>query len=314
MDGASRPVRQTDPLPRQEWREIAPAKLNLALHITGQRADGYHTLSSLVAFAETGDSLTVREAEADALTLSGQFAEALRAGAAEENILVKAQRAARAIVEAAGGTLPPLALHLKKSLPVASGIGGGSADAAALLRIVAGLFPGCRNCLRSAALALGADVPMCFDGVPAMVEGLGEVSSPLLRFPATDCVLVNPGIAVSTPAVFRQLASRTNPPLPPVPATGFASLANLVSYLQTSRNDLAAPAGQLVPPIAAIEAALSQAGAGFARMSGSGATVFGLFASPGAAGRAAEILSRQHPGYWVMQTRLRPADTENALT
>jgi 4-diphosphocytidyl-2-C-methyl-D-erythritol kinase len=310
MDGASRFVSVSTP----EWHATAPAKLNLALHVTGQRADGYHTLSSLVAFTEAGDGLTVRAAEIDGLTLSGRFANALSAGAAEENILVKARRLARAIVDASGEELPPLALHLEKSLPVASGIGGGSADAAALLRIVADLFPRCRESLRSAALSLGADVPMCFDGRPALVEGLGEISSPLRRLPVVDCLLVNPGLAVSTPAVFRQLSCRSNPPLPPVPAAGFASLAALVDYLQASRNDLAAPAGQLAPPIAAIEAALAQAGAAFARMSGSGATVFGLFASSAAASRAADIMARQHPEYWVMQTRLRPADPEEFVT
>jgi 4-diphosphocytidyl-2-C-methyl-D-erythritol kinase len=312
VDGASAPVRQRS-LGQREWRETAPAKLNLALHVTGQRADGYHTLSSLVAFTEAGDCVTVREAEADELTLSGCFADRLRAGAGEENILVRARRTARAIVEGTGGRLPPLALHLEKELPVASGIGGGSADAAALLRVVATLFPDCRDSLRSAALALGADVPMCFDGCPAVVEGLGEISAPLVRFPAIDCLLVNPGLPVSTPAVFRHLACRTNPPLPPVPAQGFASLPDLAAYLRTSRNDLAAPASLIVPGIAEIETALVGAGAAFARMSGSGATVFGLFASPAEAAQAAATLRDSHPDYWVMQTRLMPAPAKDAL-
>ena len=161
------------PAIRPEWRETAPAKVNLALHVTSQRADGYHTLSSLVAFAEHGDELILSSSDTDSLLLSGPFAEALRRGASDgDNIVSKALVAARTIVAAQGYALGPLSLTLDKLLPVASGIGGGSADAAALLRVVAGMFPACTRALRIAALKLGADVPMCFDGVPARVENL----------------------------------------------------------------------------------------------------------------------------------------------
>ena len=303
----------TVPASLPEWREPAPAKINLALHVTGQRPDGYHTLSSLVAFTQHGDDLTVSPAKTDRLTLSGPYAEALGSGASDDNIVWKALLTARAVLAAEGHHLAPLALGLQKSLPVASGIGGGSADAAALLRIVEGLFPGCRSALRQAALRLGADVPMCFDGVPAMVAGLGEIATPLRRFPEVACLLVNPGIAISTPAVFRQLASRSNPAMAPVPEEGFASLADLVFYLRESRNDLAVAAIELAPPILALEQALIQASAAFARMSGSGATVFGLFESASAADAAGRAVASCYPGAWILPTRLMPALAKDAL-
>ncbi|BDA83054.1 4-diphosphocytidyl-2-C-methyl-D-erythritol kinase [Aureimonas sp. SA4125] len=306
-------ARGSVPVARPEWREPAPAKVNLALHVTGQRADGYHTLSSLVAFTEMGDSLTASPSTEDRLTLSGPFAAALGAGPVEGNILVKALCAARSVLSGGGSELPPLALALDKRLPVASGIGGGSADAAALLRIVAQMFPARAAALREAALTLGADVPMCFDGVPAQVEGLGEIAAPLARFPSVACLLVNPGMEVSTPAVFRQLASRSNPPMPSIPSAGFASLTDLVGYLSDTRNDLAAPAGLLAPEIARLEASLRQAGAAFARMSGSGATVFALFDSPAAANDAARTLARHYPSYWIFPTRLMPSPHRQPL-
>jgi 4-diphosphocytidyl-2-C-methyl-D-erythritol kinase len=285
----------------------ASAKINLALHVTGQRADGYHTLSSLVAFAEAGDTLSVAAADSDRFELSGPFAAALAACPAADNIVLKALAAARGLAARAGHDVGPLAIHLSKRLPVASGIGGGSADAAALLRLFTEAMPALAVELRAAGLRLGADVPMCLDGVPAVVEGIGEHSQPLARFPAIDCLLINPGVSVSTPDVFRRLQERTNPPLPAVPAEGFSTLAELVDYLRKTRNDLQGPAVALAPSIALVAGALETAGAQFTRMSGSGATVFGLFDSADEAKAAAAEIGTAHPDWWVAATRLKPA-------
>ena len=283
----------------------APAKINLALHVTGRRADGYHELSSLVAFAEAGDSLSVAGAAADAFKVVGPFAASLAGCAAADNIVLKALAAARVVALRTGHDLGPLAIALKKRLPVASGIGGGSADAAALLRLVAEALPELRQDLRTIGLMLGADVPMCFDGVPSLVEGVGERSMTLSRFPAIPCLLVNPGVSVSTPAVFRALQQRSNPPMPPVPKQGFATLDALVGYLEDTRNDLEAPAATLAPAIATVMAAVHAAGARFQRMSGSGATVFGLFDSSDHTEAAAAEIAAAHPDWWVAATRLK---------
>lgn len=285
----------------------AAAKINLALHVTGRRADGYHTLSSLVAFAEVGDRLSVAPAMADRFEVAGPFQGALASCPAADNIVLKALAVARHVAERAERGLGPVAVALDKRLPVASGIGGGSADAAALLRLVADALPDLEGEIRAAAVTLGADVPMCFDGAPAFVEGIGERAMALPRFPGIACVLINPLTAVSTPDVFRGLRERVNPPMPPMPPAGFATLDSLVGYLADTRNDLEAPATALVPPIADVTAALNGAGARFARMSGSGATVFGLFDSAGAAEAAAVAIAAACPGWWTVATRLKPA-------
>lgn len=286
----------------------APAKVNLALHVTGRRGDdGYHTLSSLVAFTADGDRLKVAAARADAFMLTGAFADALHACAPGDNLVVRALAAARAIAARAGMDFGPLAIRLEKTLPVASGIGGGSADAAALLRLVADACPELAGALRAAGLRLGADVPMCFDGVPALLEGIGDVATPLRRFPPLPCVLVNPGVPVATPEVFRRLSNRANPPLPELPADGFAGRTALVGYLRATRNDLEAPAAEIAPAIAGVREALMTAGARFARMSGSGPTVFGLFETTGEAEAAAGVIAARQPRWWIMPTRLMPA-------
>ncbi|WP_082537236.1 MULTISPECIES: 4-(cytidine 5'-diphospho)-2-C-methyl-D-erythritol kinase [unclassified Aureimonas] len=290
---------------RPEGTERASAKINLALHVTGRREDGYHLLDSLVAFAEIGDTVAARPCEADGLTLAGRFAGDVPAG--EENILLQALRLARPLLANRGIALGPLALHLDKRLPVASGIGGGSADAAALLRFLAAGDAGLRAALTESALALGADVPMCLTEQPCRIGGIGETIEPLAAFPAIALVLVNPGLPVSTPAVFRALVRRDNPPLPPLPPEGFREAEALVAYLGGSRNDLEAPALTLAPPIGAARQALEREGALFSRMSGSGATVFGLFASAAHAERAARIILGEEPGWWVEASTLRPA-------
>ncbi|SCY85151.1 4-(cytidine 5'-diphospho)-2-C-methyl-D-erythritol kinase [Paracoccus tibetensis] len=267
------------------WIEPAPAKLNLALHVTGRRADGYHLLDSLVAFAAVGDEVALTPGPL-ALQIDGPFAAGL--GTDEDNLCL---RAARMV----GGQAR---IRLTKNLPVASGIGGGSADAAAVLRALKrmGLE------LPPAPERLGADVPVCLASRPARMEGVGEIVTPLPPLPRLHLVLVNPGIAVATPRVFAALARKDNPPLPPVPR--FARASDLTAWLAQTRNDLEAPAIALAPQVREVLDALQAQGAGFARMSGSGATCFGIFATAGAAAEAAAALGR--PGWWAVASELAP--------
>lgn len=281
-------------------REVARAKVNLALHIVGRRADGYHLLDSLVVFPSIGDRIDAspRPDGRFALTVTGPFAGALTAG--PDNLVLKAAQALGAVCSA---TEPPCGadIALDKCLPVASGIGGGSADAAGTLRALCRLWdrsPGAAALQRIAA-ALGADVPMCLDQLPARAQGIGERLTPLPALPAAGIVLVNPGVPVSTPAVFGALAGRDNPPLPPLPDR-FTDLAALAGWLATARNDLEAPALSVAPAIADVLAALGASdGCRFARMSGSGATCFGLFADAARARRAADEIARRRPGWWT---------------
>lgn len=296
---------------------LARAKVNYALHVTGRRADGYHLLDSLVAFPEIGDRLTLalRDGSAGApqpnlrpdlrLTLSGPFAASLAGDpsgeAAGDNLVLRAAAAFFASGDRplAGGMA---SFHLDKRLPVASGIGGGSADAAAALRLLAAAFPGHPGVTRLAGIAagLGADIPMCLESRPALVGGIGERIAPLARLPAHALVLVNPGEEVATPDVFRTLARRDNPPLPPLPADGFATFDALVGWLGATRNDLEPPALSLCPAIGAVLAALRGAPeTRLARMSGSGATCFALTTDAAAATALAARLARHRPGWWV---------------
>lgn len=264
--------------------EAAPAKINLALHVTGRRPDGYHLLDSLVVFATAGDRLRVTPAEQPALRLTGRFAAAVPEG--PDNLCLRAAALAGAAAE----------ITLDKRLPVASGIGGGSADAAAVLRALARQGVA----LPDRPERLGADVPVCLAGRPARMRGAGERLDPLPPLPRLAMVLVNPGPALSTPAVFAGLTQRGNSGLPDLPAalTG----PRLVSWLGECRNDLEAPATALVPQVASVLQALRCQGAGLARMSGSGATCFGLFLTTGAAARAATAIERAQPDWWVTAT------------
>ncbi|WP_244273801.1 4-(cytidine 5'-diphospho)-2-C-methyl-D-erythritol kinase [Stappia indica] len=289
---------------------LARAKINYALHVTGRRADGYHLLQSLVAFAEFGDVLSAEPAAGTdhALRLTGPFAGALAADTggdnkAGDNLVL---RALNALSGAFGTTFTPLALTLDKHLPVASGIGGGSADAAAALRLgfaaMAGREPGEDEMARLAEIAttLGADVPMCLASTPALVCGTGTEVAPLPRFPGHAVLLANPGLPVVTPQVFAQLERRDNPPLSPLADSDLASFDALVGWLERTRNDLETPALRLAPQIAEVLAALRVApGARLARMSGSGATCFALFAGIEEAEREARRLADRHPGWWI---------------
>lgn len=277
--------------------QLAPAKVNLALHVTHRREDGYHDLESLVVFAEVADELTAVPALADSLTLGGPFARALVAG--EANLVSRAVSAFRTRWPEAVET--GLAMHLTKNLPVAAGIGGGSADAAAALRLMASLSnrPIAFADLADMAAHLGADIPACLVSTPLVARGVGEVLAPLPEFPALHIVLVNPMIPLATADVFRRLRAHDNYPLPELPSP-LTRPAQLGLWLAETRNDLQPPAVKLVPVIGDIVAQLAEAqGCMLARMSGSGATVFGLFGSSGQAHQAAQVMRAAHPDHWV---------------
>ena len=266
--------------------EFAPAKINLTLHVTGRRADGYHLLDSLVVFAGVGDRVSAVLESEPSLAVTGPMAAGLT-GEGDNLVL----RAARAMGVAAR-------IGLEKVLPVSSGIGGGSADAAATLRLLARLSG---RALPDAAtvLAMGADVPVCLAGRAVRMTGIGEGLAAVPALPEAWLVLVNPGVAVSTPAVFKSLARADNAPMPrDVPRLRGA--AELAAFVQMQRNDLEVAATVLQPVIGRAKAALTaQAGCLMARMSGSGATCFGLFADPFSANAAARAIQQAEPAWWV---------------
>ena len=279
--------------------ETARAKLNLYLHVTGRRDDGYHLLDSLVAFASAGDVLTARQADALTLAVDGPFAAALRDE--PDNLVL---RAARALAVATGGK-GGAALTLTKNLPVASGIGGGSTDAAAALRALSRLWYATppRDVLDAIAVRLGADVPVCLDGCTAFIGGIGERRDRAPALPAAGLVLVNPRIPLATPAVF---GKRTGPFSQPSRfATPPRDAVALAEQLRARRNDLTEPARALVPAIGEVlDAIAASPGCLLDRMSGSGATCFGLYASTDIAERAASWLAARKPGWWVLPTAL----------
>jgi 4-diphosphocytidyl-2-C-methyl-D-erythritol kinase len=271
--------------------EFAPAKVNLSLHVTGRRADGYHLLDSLVVFAGVGDRVSAELADDVSLAVTGPMAAGL-SGEGDNLVL----RAARVMGVAAR-------IGLEKVLPVSSGIGGGSADAAATLRLLARLsgraLPGAAE-----VLALGADVPVCLAGRAVRMTGIGEGLGAVPALPPAWLVLANPMVAVSTPAVFRALGRADNAPMPrEVPRMRGA--AELAAFVSMQRNDLEVPAMVVQPVIGRVKAALSaQPGCMVARMSGSGATCFGLFADPLAAHAAARAIRAAEPGWWVADAPL----------
>ncbi|MEW9616364.1 4-(cytidine 5'-diphospho)-2-C-methyl-D-erythritol kinase [Shinella sp. S4-D37] len=285
-----------DALSRFAVVEPAPAKINLALAVTGRREDGYHLLDSLVTFTAVGDRIGLAPAAEDRFTLSGRFGGALSAGA--DNLVTRARDRLRAALATTGQAAPPVHIHLEKNLPIASGIGGGSADAAAtlrgLLRLWRAALPG--DALEALALGLGADVPMCLAGRPLLARGVGEEITPV-ALPALAMVLANPLVGVSTPAVFQALASRNNPPLALAGAAGWADA------LSGLRNDLEPAARRLCPQIAVIAESLATTGPALVRMSGSGATCFALYETDAAAGTAAAALACRHPHWFFAATR-----------
>jgi 4-diphosphocytidyl-2-C-methyl-D-erythritol kinase len=279
--------------------EKAPAKINLTLRVLGRRADGYHDIESLAAFAGVGDALTFTPGGDLALTVGGPTAAA--AGDVADNLVLTA---AHALAERVAG-LRLGRFTLSKRLPVAAGLGGGSADAAAALRLLAranGLAPHDPR-LMQAARATGADVPVCLDPRARLMRGIGDILSDPVDLPRLFALLVNPGVAVATADVFAALAA------PPAGQSGPAALpeggAALLAEIAGGRNDLEAPAIELEPAIADALAVLRKLpGCRLARMSGSGATCFGLFDSSRAASAAARTLRVAYPTWWVRATVL----------
>src|SRR6266851_7030391 len=278
----------------------APAKINLYLHVVGRRADGYHELDSLVAFADIADTVTAAPAAAMSLAIDGRFAAAL-AGDTGDNLVLRAAGLLAARFAVTSGA----ALRLTKLLPVASGIGGGSSDAAAALRALQALWalPATADELAALAAALGADVPVCLLGRTAWLGGIGEALAAAPPLPPVAVVLVNPGIALSTPAVFK--ARRGDFSAPARFTAALPDAAALAAALAERRNDLTPAASELVPAIGDVLAQLAECdGALLARMSGSGATCFALFAEDAAARAAAARLARARPDWWVAPGRL----------
>jgi 4-diphosphocytidyl-2-C-methyl-D-erythritol kinase len=275
----------------------APAKINLALHVVGRRSDGYHLLESLSVFAQFADRLSVESSGEDRFHVHGPKAAEVPAG--EDNLVLRARDALRRRFPAAAS---PVSIALEKNLPAAAGLGGGSSDAAAAMLALARLWrlPAGMNELQDIGLALGADLPMCIERRPLVARGVGEQLQPLPQFPALPMVLANPGVGVSTPAVFGALARRDNPPLPEVPR--FADSAAVAAWLAGTRNDLTEPALAYAPPIADALDALDRQGAMLARMSGSGATCFGLFREMADAEQAATQLGAERPDWFVVAT------------
>ena len=277
----------------------APAKLNLYLHVTGRRHDGYHELDSLIAFADIHDTVEVRPSAALSLKIEGPFRVPL--GDPADNIVLQA---ARALAEAVG-IEPTARITLIKRLPVAAGIGGGSADAAAAIRALCELWsvhPPAGELARL-ALALGADVPVCLAGEPAFVGGIGDELTLAPTLPAVPLVLVNPLRPLSTPAVFGVREGPFGKParFEEIPFDA-AALANL---LAARGNDLTEAAVSLVSEVAAVLAALDNApGTLLARMSGSGATCFALYKDEVTAAHAAAVVSADNPSWWVAPGQL----------
>ena len=291
------------PRPSAPLVESAPAKVNLMLRVVGRRRDGYHEIESLVAFAEFGDRL--RLWPGSGLTLAVNGPTAVKAGDIDGNLVLKAARE----MSARQNGLTLGAFRLDKRLPVAAGLGGGSADAAAALRLIARANGLTRDDpqLYAAARATGADVPVCLDSRPRIMRGIGDILSEPLTLPTLPAVLVNPGVALATKEVFAGWATASSPS----PKAGFAALgapptrAALLEFLLAQANDLERPAIALAPVIADVLAVLRNCvGCKVARMSGSGATCFALFASAVAAHRAARALRSKFPNWWIRPTTL----------
>ncbi|MFO1147736.1 MAG: 4-(cytidine 5'-diphospho)-2-C-methyl-D-erythritol kinase [Alsobacter sp.] len=283
----------------------AHAKVNLTLHVEGRRPDGWHELASLVGFAGVSDTLALAPGPGLSLQVSGP--RAAGAGPDGENLVVKA---ARALAERRKGLVLG-DFVLTKRLPAAAGIGGGSADAAAALRLLAqanGLSLEDEAVL-AAAGATGADVPVCLESRARMMRGVGDLLGPALALPPLFSVLVNPGVAVETAAVFRAMGLKAGEPSGYGAHSGVASgmaAGDLLAVLRRGRNDMEAAACTLAPIIGDVLAVLGAArGCRLARMSGSGATCFGLFETCRAAAKAAKAIAAQHPGWWVKATALR---------
>jgi len=274
------------------FSEFAPAKLNLALHVRRRRADGYHDIETLFAFADIGDRLTAEPADGLSLKVTGRFASGLSTA---DNLVLRAARMLGETLERD----PAFAFSLDKALPVASGIGGGSADAAATLRLLARAWGIAADhpALMTCADRLGSDVPACLLSQTAIGAGRGETLRcvPLGMLAGAPVILANPGVALSTTQVFAAWDGTDRGPLPEGETT---------AILHQGRNDLQPPATALVPEIAALIDVMASSGAQLARMSGSGATCFALYADGEVRDAALARLRTAYPDYWIEPARL----------
>jgi 4-diphosphocytidyl-2-C-methyl-D-erythritol kinase len=264
---------------------FAPAKINLTLHVTGQRSDGYHLLDSLVVFADVGDRLIVTPAKKMSLRVSGIYSEGVPTD--NSNLVWKA-------AAACGFTAD---IGLEKQLPNAAGIGGGSADAAAILRVAMQFG----NSIDRDVASLGADVLVCVSSSPQRMQGIGDVLTNVPYLPDMWIVLVNPRVDVPTPMVFSALNTKINPKMVTV-MPNWKDFTEFCAWLESQRNDLQAPAVAIQPVIDDALAALSDSA--IARMSGSGATCFGLYPSAKDAGEAAQVIQKAHPHWWVADAKV----------
>jgi len=265
---------------------FAPAKINLTLHVTGQREDGFHLLDSLVVFADVGDRIRLRPAEETMLSVTGPKAAGVPVDA--RNLVTQAVMLMGARAD----------IYLEKQLPPASGIGGGSSDAAATLRALSQAVDQPLPPPQGFAI-LGADVPVCVLARPTRMRGIGGQLDALPDLPPLYMVLVNPGVAVSTPKVFAALSCKENAPMP-ADLPEFSDAAEFARWLVTQRNDLELPARAITPAIGVVLSRISQtAGCLLSRMSGSGATCFGLYASKVEADFARDAIAELHPDWWV---------------
>lgn len=268
---------------------FAPAKINLTLHVTGQRDDGYHLLDSLVVFADIGDQVTVADGRALKLNISGPEAAGVPV---DGNSILQAARFMGC---------DRLTFNLEKNLPTAAGIGGGTADAAAALRGI-GQLRGLK--VPHDVAALGADVPVCLRGRATRMSGIGDVLQEVPDLPNLWAVLVNPRVGVATPAVFKALENRVNPPMP-VEIPKFSTARDMVGWLANQRNDLQPAAIKIQPVVSEILARLrATQGQILVRMSGSGATCFALFDNANAAQAAAQDIATKRADWWVKSTAL----------
>ena len=276
-------------------RAFAPAKINLSLHVTGRRSDGYHLIDSIVGFAGIGDCVSTTCSEVSGLTVCGPYS--------DETPVDRTNL----VTQVADMVWPdkPVQVHLEKNLPVASGIGGGSADAAACFRALECLSATTIGPDTSAQLLkIGADIPMCVNSVPARIGGIGDRIAPIPSLPKFPVVLVNPLVSVSTASVFEALRMRENAKMRDVP-DDFSDAPKVLHWLKDQRNDLQDAAVSLVPDIGLVLSRISAtSGCRLSQMSGSGATCFGIYDSAASADNAAIAITRQNPDWWVVSTQL----------
>lgn len=285
--------------------EDASAKINLALHVTGQRNDGYHLLESIVVFTKFGDQISGHLSDKNSLTITGPFASEMAKCATDDNLISKARNALAKFALSKGINTFPVALICEKNLPLASGLGGGSADAAATLRLLVRLWQLdiTDTDLAVIALKLGADVSMCLRNTPLIAKGIGDEIEDISNVPQFALVLANPLIEISTPKIFSRLKSKSNSCFDHVDIPN--DLDGFLRLLNKYRNDLQPPAIETAPEIAQCLEALSSTKPLFNRMSGSGASCFSIYSDLTGAQNACDTIKNQYPNWFVTATELR---------